>query len=408
MLIAADTFGSNYDTVLSAWTGTQGALSRVACNDDFGGLQSQVTFDATAGTTYYFMVAICCGNGESGGADLVFHVHEIAPPPNDDFANATQVTSIPFADDLDLTEATVEPGEPSPSCGSTPIGTAWYSFTPSVTQSYFGALTSNSGLGFVPEFGIFTGSSLGTLREVACHFGNPIGFHATAGTTYYIQVANGGGGGNPARFTLTVAPQPQAAFSFYPPDPSVFDTIQFYDQSFDPAQIGIQSEAWSFGDGATGTGCCPTHRYAADGAYTVTLTVQTFDGRTASTSQTVSVKTHDVAIKKFTVPQSASVGQTRQIVVGVGDLRYPEMVQVQLLKSTTSSCCTFQQIGTLTQSVPVRSANRTTSFSFNYTFTSDDAAAGKVTFEAIATILSARDAIPGDNTVIALPTKVSR
>ena len=94
--------------------------------------------------------------------------------------------------------------------------------------------------------------------------------------------------------------------------------------------------------------------------------------------------------------------------VGVGDLRYPEMVQVQLLKSTTSSCCTFQQIGTLTQSVPVRSANRTTSFSFNYTFTSDDAAAGKVTFEAIATILSARDAIPGDNTVIALPTKVSR
>jgi hypothetical protein len=50
--ITADTFGSNYDTVLSAWTGTQGALSLIACNDDFNGAQSQISFSATGGTTY--------------------------------------------------------------------------------------------------------------------------------------------------------------------------------------------------------------------------------------------------------------------------------------------------------------------------------------------------------------------
>ncbi len=42
--IVADTFGSNYDTVLSAWTGTSGALNLLACNDDFNGGQSQKLF----------------------------------------------------------------------------------------------------------------------------------------------------------------------------------------------------------------------------------------------------------------------------------------------------------------------------------------------------------------------------
>jgi len=68
MRLEADTFGSNYDTVLSAWTGTQGALNLVACNDDFGGAQSKITFAATAGTTYYFLAAQCCGGGGTGAA----------------------------------------------------------------------------------------------------------------------------------------------------------------------------------------------------------------------------------------------------------------------------------------------------------------------------------------------------
>src|SRR3989442_4602125 len=54
--LTADTFGSGYDTVLSAYTGTRGALQQVpnACNDDFNGVTSRVTFPAAAGTTYYF------------------------------------------------------------------------------------------------------------------------------------------------------------------------------------------------------------------------------------------------------------------------------------------------------------------------------------------------------------------
>ncbi len=65
--ITAETFGSDYDTTLSAYTGTQGALTQLACNDDVGaGLQSQIRFPVSAGTTYYFMVA------GAGGGNLVF------------------------------------------------------------------------------------------------------------------------------------------------------------------------------------------------------------------------------------------------------------------------------------------------------------------------------------------------
>jgi hypothetical protein len=139
----------------------------------------------------------------------------------------------------------------------------------------------------------------------------------------------------------------------------------------------------------------------------VELTATTFDGRSASASQVVHVKTHDVAIMKFLVPQVAGVGQTRMISAGISDSRYPETVQVQLFKSVPGSFNNFQLVGTLTQSVPVLPGNRTTPFDFSYTFTSDDAAAGKVTFEAVATIVGARDAQPADNTVIALPTRVN-
>lgn len=74
--LVADTFGSDYDTTLSVYTGSPGSLSQIACNDDASGLQSAVAFDAAAGTTYYFMV----GAFASGpGGNLIFHVDEGEP-----------------------------------------------------------------------------------------------------------------------------------------------------------------------------------------------------------------------------------------------------------------------------------------------------------------------------------------
>ena len=60
--IALDTLGSNYDTFIAVWTGTQGNLNLVTCNDDtFENQQSELFFTGNAGTDYYIEVAQFAG-----------------------------------------------------------------------------------------------------------------------------------------------------------------------------------------------------------------------------------------------------------------------------------------------------------------------------------------------------------
>ena len=56
--LTLNTFNSNYDTVLAVFTGSRGALTRRACNDDTdSSLQSRVVLPVTAGTIYHVEVA---------------------------------------------------------------------------------------------------------------------------------------------------------------------------------------------------------------------------------------------------------------------------------------------------------------------------------------------------------------
>jgi hypothetical protein len=369
-------------------------LLNVACASWAYGTNG-MTFNVDAGKTYY----IQAGASFFSAGTLSVAINVVPPPANDNFANATSLTSVPFSDSVDTTAATVEQGEPAPTCGyGQSAGTVWYAFTPSVTGSYSASIPWP---GFSVQDAVYTGSSLTNLSEIACQpFNSPLTFHANAGTTYYLQAGGLFGNRGTFTFTLDVAPQPVVNIYYSPSDPSIFDTMQFADGSYDPAGVGIASESWSFGDGGAASGCCPTHRYGADGDYAVKLTVTTGDGRTASKTQTIHVQTHDVSIAKLMVPQTASAGQTRSTSVGIADTRYPETVQVELFKNDVV-------VGTLTQSVPVRTGGRTTTFGFTYTFTKDDAALGKVTFKAVASIVGVRDALPSDNTAVALPTYVN-
>src|SRR5438094_768177 len=324
---------------------------------------------------------------------------------NDDFGNATGISTLPFSDVANLAIASAEAGEQTPSCAIfyPPVSrTVWYSFTPAVTGSV-SARIGNASISSVVA--AYTGSSVTSVNEIGCNvFGGNVTFRAQAGTTYHFLVGGLFGQGGPVEFRLDVTPPPVANFFFFPFDASVFDVVQFVDQSFDPGGVGFAPPAWTFGDGTTGTGN-PTHRFAADGDYSVHLTVTTLDGRTAVATQTVHVRTHDVAITRFATPNAASSGQTRRIVVSVNSKRYDETVEVQLFRSVPGG---FQQFGSLTQSVPMNAKNGATEFAFSYTFTADDAQIGKVTFKAVAVISGARDALPADNEAIAPPTKVSR
>ncbi len=322
-----------------------------------------------------------------------------APPANDQFANATTINTntLPFSQTTLITEATTENGEYFYCSYS--YQTIWYRMAPTTDM-----WLSIYGSGQLGEMTIFrdNGSGLGGLTQLGCTYQGPLTFLAHAGDAYYLQA----GAyccyvyGSISLSVQQVAPPvPVAVFYVNPSDPSSYDYVQFYDQSYDPGQQGIATRRYDFGDGtSTDSTCCPQHRFAADGDYTVQLTVTTTDGRTGTAERTVSVRTHDVAIRDFRTPQTAHVGQTKQITVSVSNTRYPEMVRVELLKGLPgSNYYPFETIGTLTQFVQARGINRPTDFAFSYTLSPDDAKLGKLTFKAVATLIGSRDAYIADN-----------
>lgn len=397
-VVRADTadsyFGATALLVFEASNASFGDLNLIDCNS-YGG---SVTFYARANVTYYLQLG---GLGTEGGATgfVNFNLTLIPGPANDNFADATSVTGLPFDQEIDITGATREPNEPL-SCCDFAYGSVWYTFHTDREQ-----LLSVFAYGpFFKEIGIYTGNTLSGLTKITSSAWSDVAtFKALTNTTYYLQVSSLNATATPLSFALAVTPPPEAAFYFNPGDPSLFDTIQFSDNTSDPGGMEIQTCQWQFGDKKSATGCTVTHTYAKDGNYQVQLTVTTVDGRTATTVQTVVVATHDVAITKFTRPSSARAGRTYKVMVGISNTRYPERVQVNLFKSSPQG---YEEVGLLTLSVPVRAKSKTTNFYFSYTFTNADAVVGKVTFKAVATLLTSHDALPADNEFISFPVKV--
>jgi PKD repeat protein len=371
---------------------TLGNLQGLGCGQSF-------SVRADAGVTYYLQM--------SGFGTVALNVSRIVPPVGDDFADAQAIdsSSLPFRDTQSGAGASGETNEPAACAPFGPLASWWYAFTPTVSGSYTVSASSGPGL----SVAAFRGSALNSLTLLTCssYYGARTSFAASAGTTYYVQVNDAYRGQfGPTTMSVEVAPDPVANFGWWPADPSTVDTVNFNDQSSDPGGTAIQSVRWDLGDGTTiPAGQPATHRYATDGDYQVKQTITTADGRTASVTRTVTVRTHDVGITTLGVPKTARLGQSKSITVGVANASYSERVTVQLLKSVAGGG--FEQVGALTQTVAARGRNRPTDFPFSYTFTADDARAGSVTFQAVATLVDARDARSGDNTVIALPTKVN-
>ena len=94
-MYGVDTSLSDYDTVVSVYTGTCGALTLVACNDDFGNPpdnrnRSLLIFSGTAGVTYLIEAS-----GKGAGGSLRIRVGYPV-------ITAIQFTSVPFGDALEI------------------------------------------------------------------------------------------------------------------------------------------------------------------------------------------------------------------------------------------------------------------------------------------------------------------
>ncbi len=111
-VVAVDTYGSSFDTVLALYSGSCTTLTPLACNDDSGGtLQSSISNSVHAGTSYYLLVG---GYGGSSGS-LVLHLRFTEAP-----AIVTQpqpaALTVPFNGSATLTAA---------ASGDQPLGYRW-------------------------------------------------------------------------------------------------------------------------------------------------------------------------------------------------------------------------------------------------------------------------------------------
>ena len=109
----------------------------------------------------------------------------------------------------------------------------------------------------------------------------------------------GTGTGSPNRLLYSLVAigdsTPAASFTY-----SCEGSTCSFDGSGSSDDVGIVQYDWSFGDASGGAGVTTEHIYAADGTYTVTLTVTDTAGRTGSQSQSVTVGTPCTACEHYT------------------------------------------------------------------------------------------------------------
>lgn len=316
-----------------------------------------------------------------------------AAPANDNFADATSITALPYTANTNNVGATGETGEPTNCVNTVPPQSVWFSYTPPTTGALMAVVS------YPTIVAVYTGNSVDALGFVNCGpwYIGQFSFTAQAGVTYYFQLTDYFGSQENLSFTLQVAPPPQVSIGYFPGDPSVYDTVSLNANAYDPGQIYGFTYAWSLSDGTTSDQQSWNHQFASDGDYTANLTATTSDGRSATANATIQVRTRDVAITKFSIPQTARLNQTKVINVDISNKRYSDNVRVELYKGLPGG--NEQLIGSYTIYVPAR-ASRPTTFKFSYTFTPDDATIGKVTFRAVAILVNGRDSLPADNTAI--------
>jgi hypothetical protein len=254
---------SDYDRSLAVGTTTAGASVAVFADTGAGFDQvacatngSDATFEASGSQAYYVQLA-----GDSTIDSATVELGAAGSAPNDDFADATNVTALPFADTVDTTTATLEPSEPRPSCApdTPPFNSVWYRYDAPAD----GALTVSAS-GYPARVGVYTGASLASLAEEAC-LGAPSNdgrFNVTGGVTYYLQVFGVGASGD-----LSVAVDEAPPIDTTPP---VIDTPPVPTPDVDVTMHAAYSTlSWSGHDDDSGVAYYELQRWTNNGWKTV-------------------------------------------------------------------------------------------------------------------------------------------
>lgn len=242
-ILAIDTTGSNYDTVLGLWTGDSFPLTEVACMDDNGTApQAQLRAVLSANTQYWLQVT---------GTDLppaetgVLNLNINAPVSNTTRNNAMTISSLPY----ETTLSTVGAGMSTftPSCDTNMDNDVWFAFTPETDQR--SVVITTEGSSYNTLLAVWQNSD-GDLTELACNddyqvsdFGqnsSQVTVNFTAGQQYFIQV--GGALGSAGDLMLSLSASGNATRDFVITRQPSDTTIQAGETASLSVRIGPTSE----------------------------------------------------------------------------------------------------------------------------------------------------------------------
>ena len=199
--VTFNTRGSNFDTLLTVYTGDNlNNLTEIASNDDADGwflLQSAVRFNAQQGQTYY--IAVEGYNGAAGAIVLNWQAPSSLPETateTDDFSPNASISGASGRITGGNVGAGRQSGEPD-HAGNNGGASVWWTWTAPATGSVtFDTRDSN----FDTLLAVYIGDNLNNLTEIASNddmndwlLQSAVRFNAQRGETYHIAVDGYGG-----------------------------------------------------------------------------------------------------------------------------------------------------------------------------------------------------------------------
>ncbi len=193
--IALDTcVTSTVDTKVAVYAGTSCSGSPIACNDDADcGLQSRLSFPATAGQAYLIRVGTYPGAAVGGGQIHVVEPGGGAGTGADDCANAEPISGTgTFA--FDNSSATTD-GLADGACdffGQTQIDSdIWFAWTATSDDSF--TLQTCGQTGVDTKIAVYDGTSCPATAPIACNddacaLQSSVNFQASVGATYLVRI----------------------------------------------------------------------------------------------------------------------------------------------------------------------------------------------------------------------------
>ena len=196
---AFDTLGSDFDTVMSAYTGSSvSSLTLLSESDDAypDSLPSRIVFQVAAAATYHIAVA---GYDVGDTGDITLNWAYVTAPANDDFPGTT-ISGTSGSSVFSSVNATREEGEPlhvpvSDDPDYAGRSSLWWSWTaPSsanVTLNTNGSVRDETSTAPNTVLAVYTGSGVGSLSLVDYsdwYPYNEVTFSAVEGTTYRIAI----------------------------------------------------------------------------------------------------------------------------------------------------------------------------------------------------------------------------